>query len=224
MEHALNQDTRRHVLELARAKLDAMPRVLEPGVAHTSELSLCPMKAHYARTLKEQPPLSDESILQFMRGRGLEFFVGGELPVLTKDGICGTIDSKWDRIIEFKSTQSDMSRFNPEKPYDHWLISLQAYCVLAGVDTIDLVVWFLGGDLHSTRKVRTDIRAWTLTFTADELWHNWEYMKDERRKMFAAIDSGTLPDAEWVKTRRKSFECPGCRYSVLCPYFHAKGL
>jgi hypothetical protein len=217
-------ETRAYLLALMRAKLDAMPRILEPGVAHTSELSLCPMKPHYARTLKEQPPLSDESVLQFMRGRGLEYFIGGELPVLTKDGISGTIDTAWVRILELKSTQTDMGQFKPEKPYDHWLISCKAYCTLSDTNAIDLGVWFLGGDLKTTRKVKTELKTWTLTFTEDELAENWAYCLAERAKMFECIDKDIFPSEEWVKSRRKGFECGGCRYSEPCPLWQAKGM
>jgi len=214
-------ETRQYLLDLMRKKLDAMPRVLDPGVAHTSELSLCPMKPHYARTLDEQPPLSRGSTLQCMRGRGLEFCIGGALPVLTNDGICGTIDPAWTNILELKSTQSDMGRFNPNKPFEHWLISCKGYCYLADTNVIDLAPWFLNGDMYTTRKSKTDLLAWHLEFTDEEIAANWDYLKGERAKMFACIDAGTLPDEAWVKSRRKHFECPGCRYAEIgCPYWN----
>lgn len=218
-------DIREYQMGVMRRRLDELPRTLDPGVAHVSELSLCPVKPHYARTLDEQPLLSDESTLQFMRGRGLERFLSGELPVKELDGIVGTVDGQVNGdLIEVKSTNMDMGRFDPLKGHEWWITQMKAYCHLYGATSIHLIVWFLSGDSFTTRKVKTDLRAWTLTFTEDELRQNWDYLKAERAKMFACIDAGTLPDEAWVKSRRKGFECPGCRYSLLCPYFNHGGM
>ena len=211
-----------YYLDLIQHRLDELPRTLSPGVAHMSELELCPCKPFYARTMDELPPLSRESRLQFMRGRGLEFFVGKELPVKEKDGISGTVDNAYQgELVEFKSTASDLA--DDFTPYPWWLQRSKGYCSIHDTDTIHLVVWFLNGNARAKRNgapiVRTDLRAWTLTFTPDELTENWEYLKNERARMFAGIAAGEVPDEAWVKERRKSFECPGCRFSRVCPRF-----
>lgn len=218
-------ETEDYFFEMMRAKLDALPRVLEPGIAHLSELEMCPMKPYYARTLKEQPPLHRESILQFLRGRGLEFYIGGELPVLTKDGICGTIDGRWERIIEFKSTAASLKNF-PDKIFPWWLDRCRGYCHLADTDRIDLVVWFVVGNMLSkkTRDTKTALRSWTLVFEPAEIAAAWDHFRFERELMFKAIDSGEEPDPLWVAQRRQSFECKNCRYSGICPYFDNGGM
>jgi hypothetical protein len=160
-----------------------------------------------------------------MRGRGLEFFVSKELPVVQKDGMCGTIDDRHIRIVELKSTASDMGRFKPERN-EWWIQRIKGYLSLVGEAAADLVVWFILGDTFSeknpAKRTKTDIRAWTLEFTADEIAENWDHLRQQRELMFHYIDNGEAPPEEWVKERRKGFECGGCRFSLLCPY-HDKG-
>ena len=202
-----------------------LTRHLEPNVAHISELELCPMKPYYARTLPEQPPLSEQAVLQFTRGRLFERMIAAELPVKEKDGISGTVDGELNGgLIEVKSTATDMGNFTPAKAFSWWLQRSKGYAVLHDTDSLSLVVWFLVGDIWTAKTTKTDLRAWTLTFTKDELDANWAHLIGERAKMFACINDGALPDEAWVKSRRKGFECGGCRYSCLCPYFNCGGM
>lgn len=220
-----NETIRLFQMGKLRELIDSLPRKLDPGIAHVSELILCPMKPHLTRTLSELPPHSEESILQFTRGRLFERMLSAELPPKEKEGIVGTVDGQWNGdLIEIKSTASGMDSF---KPYPWWLSQSMAYCHLYDTDHIHLIVWFLVGNKWNKNKgregsVKTSLNAWTLTFTPDELAENWDYLKEQRELMFHHIDHNELPPEWWVEERRLGFECRGCRHSTGCPY-HDKG-
>lgn len=217
-----NPELRTHYIETLRGHL--AERILDPTVVHASECELCPMKPFYNRTLDEIPPLSDQSILFFTRGRLFERFISQERPPLELDGICGTVDGTTPdgELIEIKSTLQDMDKFNPASSQPHWIQRSKAYATIYGVNVINLVVFFLVGNMWTHKTEPTGLKSWRLEFTPEELADNWDYILLQRDKLLRAIGAGELPDEAWVKGRRMGFECKSCQFSVMCPYFNGK--
>ena len=203
--------------ELPAVKLT---RHLEPGIMHASEGEHCPVKPYYARTLENPPPLGRRSIFLFMAGRLFERQFTTPLPPKEKDGIVGEVDGEFDGLlIEFKSTRQDMDRFNPETSQPEWIQRAKTYAYIHDVDRIGFGVWFLVGNMWTHKTENTGLKAWTLEFTPEELGENWLYMLEQRESLFRCINNGELPEEEWVKARRKDYECKGCQYAPLCPFF-----
>lgn len=222
-----NEFAREHYLARLRGILEGSITIpsltldynYDPETMHAHEAELCPARAYYRRTITPTPPMSDRSILTFMRGRLFERILADELPAAERDHISGRVDGLLNgELIETKSTTMDMDKFNPIVSQPHWLQRSKAYCTLHQKSKIILVVWFLIGNMWTRKTMNAGLKCWDLEFSEKELEANWLHMVLQRDQLMAHVQSLTFPDSAWIHSRLKSFECSDCVYNDICEY------
>jgi hypothetical protein len=197
---------------------------------HLSTLDLCLQQSLFNLTLDNPPPISDDAILRFIRGRVVERSMAEEAAPAEKDGIICTVDyisPDWG-LAEIKSVATDSSKFSPMSAkggiYPHWRQRMMGYCHAYDTDSITLFVYFLIGNTASHKwgakgRRPVDLRAWEVTFTPEELAENWAMVMRRKAALEAALnDGGVLPD-EFVAP--ETWLCEGCQFSEICPKWRA---
>lgn len=177
------------------------------GPWHASEIYQCLRKTILHRT---QPvPYSKDAILRFAVGFAVqEWFLG---PEANGEEVFGIVLSP-DRVVknnvlEFKTTRNSYHRkkddhhFNPED-YTSWINRTRSYCAAMNIPRAHIIVFFI---------YASDIHAWTLEFTEEELAAVEPEITAARAVLDHHIANGTLP---LVTTRSWEGECG------LCPYMH----
>ena len=191
---------------------------------HASDLDgLCMWKVYFRRTVCDAPEISNDAALKFLRGRVIERAIGTEQEPIERDGIILTIDDIHPLygMTEIKSVMKDSSKFDPldaKAGYPHWITRIKAYCYANDVDRMNLVVYFLVGNMWIKKTKSVDLKAWELRFAKDELAENWAKLLDRRDALVAAFKAGEPPPATYAA--KESWECKGCEMSVGCPKFN----
>lgn len=113
-------------------------------------------------------------------GRDAEKF--SKVGELHLDGLTGTPDGidlpDWS-IVEFKATWRS-SRRPIESDFVSWLWQIKAYCKMATTRTAQLYVFFVNGDY---RESGPQLKAFALSFTAQEIEDNWTMLRTHARGM-----------------------------------------
>jgi hypothetical protein len=134
-----------------------------------------------------------ETIVEYMLG-GLAFDAAVELAFkrhclalragvvkqvrLERDGIHGTpdaLDPSVPQLESYKSTRRSLrrARDNFEGEFWPWVMQEEAYCYMAGVDRVRLIVWWHAGDYSRGKGTGPQVMEMTARFTPEELERNW---------------------------------------------------
>jgi hypothetical protein len=202
----------------------------KPGEWHLSDIDgavclgvpLC--RARYA----DIPKIGVKSALHFLKGRVVERAIadGHEIEPKFVDGLWASGDDlSHFGYAEIKATTADMDKFNPLTKYPWWLNRIMGYCRAYDVESWNLVVVFIVGNLWTNKKNPTTIgiRAWELTFDRDEIMLNWGRMLGRKEMLEKWISEGTWPGAKeagafWNGSSGK-LRCTDCQMTPLCPIF-----
>jgi len=192
-----------------------------------TKLTCCPRKTFYSMS-GVRAVISEASTLFMARGRGLHYELqkGFKDTEVRKemDVIRGDIDAVDERITEMYSTNMSLSKVVDETKvpsvFPAKIKQLMAYCFMSGVNTGDLLVFFMSGDYSRFtdifgEKVYTgiqpEIRVWTLEFTEEELKENWKKILDNKAEIELALKTGNPP-----LVCGEEFECKNCGFNYTC--------
>jgi len=209
---------------------------------------LCPLPPFYKRAGYDILPSSDDTIMKFGRGRGIERLIATEQESVCKDGIWITPDDKHPKWGwgEIKSTAQSSYQFNPEKECPYWISQIEGAAY--AVDTLEynLIVWFLVGNMpsYTTWAIKdygypkgkykgTDMKAWTLEFTEEELHLAWGEKIGRKHALEKAIETNNVdllhpyvePNLPFRIRERKSgqikdyWQCKNCECTLQCYYY-----
>lgn len=209
---------------------------------------LCPLPPFYIRAGYDILPLSDDAIMKFGSGRGLERLVATEQDSIERDGIWITPDDyhpQWG-WGEIKSTRQSSYLFDPEKECPYWISQIQGCAYVTDSLEYNLIAWFIVGNLpsfttwaikeHGYPKEKykgTDMKAWTLEFTKEELSKAWSEKlarKDALERAIKQKDPRILhryvePNLPYRVRERKSgnfkdyWQCKDCQAKICCYYY-----
>lgn len=222
-----------------------MPEVLlsrdRPGI-HLSDLENCPAPAYFSKVLGAgAPDLSASNAVKFFRGRCVERAIGIEQPRIFVDDISMTIDDDHPElgIAEIKSTAESSEWFDPPSSQPAWIERTKGYChgksVVENKDilSINLVVYFLFGNVPSRlwwnikkygkakeKYTSSCLKAWTLTYTEEELIENWEIKKKRRDMMNECLKAQVPPSEQWILSQRPDWMCNLCDWKGMCEVYH----
>ncbi|CAK0779111.1 hypothetical protein CCP2SC5_880012 [Azospirillaceae bacterium] len=211
-----------------------MPEVSYParkaGEWHLSDIdgSVCLGVPLCRARFPQIPPIRIKSALHFLKGRVVERAItdGKSIEPKFMDGLWSSGDDLSPfGYAEIKATTADMDKFRPLAKYPWWINRIMGYCRAYDVESWNLVVVFIVGNLWTNKKNPTTIgiRAWELAFDHDEIMLNWGRMLGRKEMLESWIADGTWPRAKeagayWSGSTGK-VRCDDCQMKPLCPIF-----
>ena len=210
---------------------------------------LCPLPPYYKRAGYQLPSLTDDAIMKFGSGRGLERLVATEQDSICKDGIWITPDDKHPKWGwgEIKSTRQSSYLFDPEVECPYWISQIEGAAYVADTLEYNLIVWFIVGNLpsYTTWGIKekgfpkggyqgTAMRAWTLEFTEEELHLAWGEKMGRKHTLEKAIETKdprllhpyVEPNLPYRIRERKSgnkkdyWQCKNCECKMHCYHYN----
>ena len=232
-------ETARQTL-IGKRELPAVHYTRDRSGIHLSDLDGCPALPYYQKmlgaegNLEDVPPLSDHSVLNFMKGRAFERFFAEEQERVIVDDISCTADGFQEDYgyLEVKCTAEQMDFFDPMSAHTEWIERILGYCHAYQQQHWNLVVFFIVGNMpnrlwwnirdygKSKEKYKgIDLRAWRLDFTEAEIGDNWIEMKRRRDLLLDCLKNETPPSKRWIDEQTPEWKHKLCQMKDVC-YYH----
>lgn len=194
---------------------------------HASDLIYCLTRSYWNKN--DYLPPSEDEVMRFSIGLGLErVIVQYEATRVEPIAVCGCLHPEevhvgpysrcvipgcgcymiWlspDFLIYGIHSELKTTRWGPTHAWaDTWIRQVMAYCFATGSNTYNLAV------LHIIQAV---LKAYRITFTAEEVEDNWSWMMYRKEVLIEHIES-KAPPKEF--TYNEEWECSYCRYKLRC--------
>jgi hypothetical protein len=201
---------------------------------HLSDLQGCPAIPYYSRIYKDnKPPIPDNSVLFFLRGRQIErAFHENEISTICEGISCTADDQNEFGYTEIKSTAEQMDFFDPLKAHKEWIERILGYMYAFEQTTWHLLVFFIVGnmpnrlwwnikDFGKSDKPYEGIalQAWTLEAPLLEIAENWALMQARKKTLEQCIETKTPPSDDYIEMMIEDWHHKTCQFKPVCEYY-----
>jgi len=187
----------------------------DPYLFAVTDLTFCPRRTYYKKTVDEDRDLNLKSKLRLIRGKLYDELISGnftdsQLEVETEfdDGIRihGRVDGigvegKEKYVFELKTIETLHFIENEKKPTQSALIQTKIYCAMLGIKRAKIVYF-----------APSDVMEFDIRFTDDELNQALQDAHSTALGINLAIRGGSLPDRQ----PKNHWKCRECIYKDIC--------
>ena len=241
MKAIYREDIILHYMNRARKIITG--KIVQPSVQysgtrqgiHLSDLQGCPALPYYSRIYGEEaPPILDNSILYFLRGRQVEKAFHENEVSTTCEGISCTADDYNEQFgyTEIKSTAEQMDFFDPLTAHKEWIERTLGYMYAFKQKQWNLVIFFIVGNMpnklwwnikefgKSTVKYQgVALKAWTLYAEGLEIADNWTTMLARKREIEKCIEGQIPPSDDYIEMMIEEWMHKTCQMQPVCEYY-----